>query len=212
VLVRPKCDCLGKEALDRAKHAKSILQKAVVHKGPGMPEFDYLVGTTSQLGKDYHILRTPVTPRQLAGRLAEISSKSCSIGLVFGPEGQGLSNEQLLECDYLVTIPTSRKNPVMNLSHSVGVILYEIFAATAEEHIITGFRPITDIEKKRLTGMVEESLDHLPFSMDAKRETQRRLWKHIIGRSMLTKREAYALMGFLAKILKLPKRKKPSAK
>lgn len=206
VLVRPKCNHLSKEALDRAKHSKAILEKAVVFTDSGLPDFGYLVATTSQLGTDYHILRSPVTPKDLACRINEISSKA-SIAIVFGPEGQGLSNKDILECDFLVTIPVSKQSPVMNLSHAVAVILYEIFAVVSQEHVISHIRPISLAEKRQLEIMVNNAINHLPLVAESKRETQRRLWKHIIGRSMLSKREAMALMGFLSRILKLPKKK-----
>jgi len=197
VLVRPKCDHLSKECLDRAKHAKSIVQKAVVWSKKGIPKFDYSVATTSQIGSDYHILRSPISPFELGETL---KNKKASVGIVFGPEGCGLSNEQVNACDFVVTIPTSKKQPVMNLSHSVAIILYEIFrhGETVSSHI----KPIRIEQKQRLTVMLDEALKELPFRTEDKRETQRKLWKHMIGRSFLSSREATALMGFFSRILK----------
>ena len=86
VLVRPKCDHLSEEAQGRSKHARFILKKAKVVSALG--GLDYLVGTTSVLGIDFNIPRTPVTPKQLVELVR--GKLSSDIGLVFGPEGPGL--------------------------------------------------------------------------------------------------------------------------
>ena len=38
-----------------------------------LKKFDYLVGTTSKLGRDYNISRSPITPRQLSEKLVSIN-------------------------------------------------------------------------------------------------------------------------------------------
>ena len=49
------------------------------------------------------------------------------MGIVFGPEGKGLLNDELRECEILVSIPTWEGYPIMNLSHAVAVICYSWF-------------------------------------------------------------------------------------
>ena len=43
------------------------------------------------------------------------------VGIVFGP-GEKLLNDELRECEILVSIPTWEGYPIMNLSHAVAVI------------------------------------------------------------------------------------------
>ena len=52
--------------------------------------------------------------------------KTQKIGLVFGPESSGLSNDDLSYSNYIVKIPTSKYCSI-NLSHSVLIVCYEIF-------------------------------------------------------------------------------------
>jgi len=49
--------------------------------------------------------------------------------------------------------------------------------------------------------MVNDALDSMVFETKERKETQKTLWKRIVGKSFMTRREAYALMGFLKKIL-----------
>lgn len=197
VLVRPKCDHLSEEAQGRSKHARPILKKAkVVHALKG---FDYLIGTTSALGTDFNIPRSPVTPKELVELLRGKQTKK--VGLVFGPEGPGLSNKELEACDFIVTIPTHEEYASMNLSHSVAILLYELYDAFGSYKVNGNIRPITEAEKKQIAKMVDEIVEKYPFRTPTKKETQKKLWKKIAGRLFLSKRESYALMGFLRKML-----------
>ena len=60
-----------------------------------------VVGMTSREGKE----RSPLlTPKALAKRLVSISEKN-PVGLVFGPEREGLTNEELSLCHLCVNNP-----------------------------------------------------------------------------------------------------------
>ena len=54
-----------------------------------------------------------------------------SVGLLFGSEKTGLSNESLSHCHWLLRIPTREEHPSMNLGQAVAVCLYEIGRAAA---------------------------------------------------------------------------------
>ncbi|MBW3005120.1 RNA methyltransferase, partial [Candidatus Woesearchaeota archaeon] len=102
--------------------------------------------------------------------------------------------------DFVCTIPSSKKYPTLNLSHSVAVVLYELSKGLStkkvSEHIIFASK----IEKEQLMKLLNQALKKMPFKNAQKRDTQVKIWKRMIGKSFLTKREAYALMGFLKKL------------
>src|SRR3989338_2567987 len=194
ILINPKCGHLDKEALDRATHAKEILKNAIIKDFPYLKEFDYLIATTSQLGTDYNIPRSPITPEQLAEKLAKINLKNLSIGILIGRESSGLKNKEILAADFIVTIPSSKSYPTLNAAHAATIIFYEIFQKIGKEkvneHIITA----TNIEKEIILQKEGNILDKMEFSTEEKKETQRRIWKRILGKSFMTKRDAYALL------------------
>ncbi len=104
--------------------------------------FQYVVGTTSRRGS----ARGPVvSPREMASHMVDISQKN-DVALLFGPEDTGLSNDDLRFCHLLVTIPTSKHNKSVNLSHAVMILCYEIFIAHMEP--LEAFTP-------RLAGSAE---------------------------------------------------------
>jgi len=210
LLVGPKFNTDSDELRNRAKWANDLVDKIKILSKYNekvlkklRKDFDYLIATTAKLGRDYNILRVPITPEQLAERLSELDRKSrkkVSIGIVMGREGSGLTNEELEMMDFTVTIPTSKKYGTMNLSHATTIILYEIFKKISDENIISHINPISEPERKQLMKLLDESMDKMYFLNEDKKDTQRIVWKKMINKSFLSKREAYALMGFLKKI------------
>ena len=60
----------------------------------------------------------------------------------------------------------------------------------------TGYYPFQQsLEKNNSIGLVR-------IATKEKKETQKIVWKRVIGKAMLTKREAFAVMGFLRKLEK----------
>jgi len=53
-----------------------------------------------------------------------------NIGIMFGPEASGLSNQDLSLANFIIQIPTANKLTSLNLSHAVIVVCYEIFKST----------------------------------------------------------------------------------
>ena len=193
VLLNPKCNHLDKESLDRATHAKEILKNARIIKN--LDDYDTIIGTTAILGTDFNLQRNPITPEQLS----KMTFKG-KVGLIIGREGDGMHNEELLKCDIIVTIPTSKKYPTMNVSHAATIILYELFKKSKAEKVGDSIRHATKEDKERIYKLVNETLNKLDFASESKKNTQRLIWKKLIGKSNLTKRELMILYGFLRKI------------
>lgn len=197
VLIEPDCAPDENEALFRATHAQEVLYAAEVAPRDVLDSFDLVVGLSGKYGDDYNLPRTPLYPAQLAERLAE---REGSVALLFGPESDGLVNEDLKRCDFIVTIPTAVEQPSMNLSHSVAVVLYALQAGALTEPIAERFPLVNAATKEQLRKMIDELLDQYHFTREERLETQRVLWRRLVGKSFLTQREAMALMGFLRKV------------
>ncbi|MBW2968653.1 TrmJ/YjtD family RNA methyltransferase [Candidatus Woesearchaeota archaeon] len=199
ILVNPKCKKTSITAKKRAKHAQQILKNAKIRKS--LPKLHTLIATTSQLGTDYNIKRSPINLEQLKQKISKLNKKSLSkIGLVFGPEGEGLSNEEINKCDFVLTIPANKSYPVLNLSHAVAVTLYELSKIMINKKVDEHITLASESDKNQLLKIVKNKLNRIKFSTVSKKQTQLTVWKKIIGKAFLTKREAFALMGFFKKI------------
>ena len=197
VLINPKCKICD-ESRRFAKNANYILDKAKINGFSILGKYDYIIGTTSKLGTDYNIPRSPMTPSQLAQKLKGIKQKK--IALVLGRESEGLRNNEVKLCDFMVTIPTSKHYKAMNLSHATAVLLYEIYKEKMSKDMLKPYTPIGGNEKEHILKFLKQAMDKMDFSTAKKKETQMKVWKRMITRSFMTKREAFALMGFLKKI------------
>lgn len=189
-LVNPKCDHLSDDALFRATHAKDILKKAKVVKK--IPKCDILAATTARLGEDDNIARSPISPKVFASMIADKKGK---IGIVFGREADGLTTNEIKLCDLTLSISASSYN-VLNISHAAAIVLYEVFNYKAKP-----IHPLaTGAEKKVLFELIHQSIKKLSFSTDEKKLTQIKVWKRVIGKSMVTKREIQSLLGYFRKL------------
>jgi tRNA/rRNA methyltransferase len=123
-LVNP-CDYLSKEAKMLAHGSVEILTSAQVFSSldQALQDIDLVVGTSAKSRTVKH----DVYP---ADRLVDIIRKKGSsvnsVGIVFGREEYGLSNEEVRQCDMLCTIPMALKYPSLNLSQAVMIIAYEL--------------------------------------------------------------------------------------
>jgi len=90
-----------------------------------LADFQYIVGTTSRIGKARQV---QADPRGMACDLIDLSQKN-KVAVLFGPEDFGLANDELKLCHALVEIPTAGELKSLNLSHAVMVICYELFLA-----------------------------------------------------------------------------------
>ena len=111
--------------------------------------FHYTVGTTARVGA-----RRPAMadPRLLAQELIPISENN-RVGILFGPEDCGLSNEQLRYCHKIATINTASFSS-LNLAHAVMIVCYEIFMASREPDT-------TPLPRLANTSELEGLYDHL---------------------------------------------------
>ena len=214
VLLSPKADHRGKEASDRAKYAKDILTKAKVMTQEEFfrrekRKFVHVIATSAKPGSSYNMKRNPITPATLGQHLIKIPEKK-DVALLFGREGIGLTNDEIAQCDLLVTIPASPEYGVLNVSAAATVLLAEIFAARAsaglERHTLEYIIAPTAREREQLVKLSHDAIGALAFRTPAKFQTQRIVWRKLFGKASLSRREAYALMGFFRKILERAKR------
>jgi tRNA/rRNA methyltransferase len=125
-LVNP-CDYLSAEARKLAHGAGDILTSATVFSSMGKAtgDLDFVIGTSAKgrrVKHDYY----PVD--QLPDLIARKGNFIRRIGIVFGREESGLSNEEIHLCDIISYIPMAGRYPSLNLSHAVMIVAYELSA------------------------------------------------------------------------------------
>lgn len=196
VLVNP-CP-LADEARQRAMRGIEILESArsVDTFDAALNATDLVIGTSGvDTESEKRFARISVTPREAATRIAKMDGR---IALVFGREDFGLLDEELRRCDLLVTIPASRDYPILNLSHAVTILLYELAMIGAIRH---GRREASGLEKEKLHEAFKGLLAETSYPVHKRARTQV-MFRRLIGRAVPTKWEFHALMGVIQRATK----------
>jgi len=188
---------LHRDAYKLASGAEDILERAEEFPTlrEAISEMGCVVGMTSRAGKE----RSPLlTSRELVEELIPISEKN-SIGLVFGPEKEGLTNEELSLCHFYVRIPSVDSFPSLNLAQAVMVLCYELFQSATTIQKETGPLASSD-HLERMFEHMERTLVAIEF-LDAKQpERITRVLRKIFGRSQMDEREVQIFQGIWSKM------------
>ncbi len=136
-------EIVTEESYRLAKHAKGRLE-TILH----FSDLDSCLAWQKNLSAESPILSLAATarvgsakrPHPLRVREALQRATTKLVGgqvdrliLVFGPEGSGLTNEEIGLCDWVVTIPSLQKYRSLNLAQSVLIFCYEANMALLED-------------------------------------------------------------------------------
>jgi tRNA/rRNA methyltransferase len=191
-----------------AAHAEDVLRGASVHPdlSQALSGQTLTVGTTCRRGAYRNRAREL---RDWAGSLAT-AAVSNRIAVIFGPEDNGLSNQELMLCDQLITIPAAAGYTSLNLAQAVMLVAYELMMAL--RGLSAGIAP--GEESARLAriarapvGAVQAMLERLERALAEigflPAENPERIMfaiREILGRSGLTQRETDILNGIASQI------------
>ncbi len=124
LLVVDPQNCDLTRILKMATHtASQVVEQMQVYQNlqTALEPLHYVVGTTARLGGQR---QSVISADRLAPELAPLTANN-RVGLVFGPEDRGLTNEDLRLCHRLVNIPTAEFSS-LNLAQAVMIICYEL--------------------------------------------------------------------------------------
>jgi len=105
--------------------ADNVLDNAYNFKDlrEAIKDLDLVFATSAITGK--HPLRKYVTPREAADLVYKSGYRN--VGIVFGRESTGLTNEEISLCDLLINIESSPGYRTLNIANSVAIILYNFY-------------------------------------------------------------------------------------
>jgi tRNA/rRNA methyltransferase len=198
-LVQPTCGWPNVKALQTASGATEVLNRLQV--------FDDLAGAAGDLHRLYattararDLAKPVVTAAQAAREARAALARGERVGILFGPERTGLSNDDLIFADAVVRIPVNPDFFSLNLAQAVLLIAYEWFQSAAcvpdRQDFVPAGRPATK-------GELEQLLDHLIAELDAvdffrtadRRQSMSRALKLIFARAGLHEPDVHLLRG-----------------
>jgi tRNA (cytidine32/uridine32-2'-O)-methyltransferase len=118
-------------ATARASHATDILDQCNVHQQlkDSIHDLNVIIACTARPRNNKIAAETPNS----MARIIQTKYKNQKIGILFGNEQNGLSNEELQHAQHIVTIPTNNVYSSLNLAQAVQIIAYELNIATTKQ-------------------------------------------------------------------------------
>ncbi len=155
-------------------------------------------GTTRRFGRYRNNFYTPDT----AGEKIADMDHFIQCALVMGREDNGLDTKELALCQHFVTIPTDDAFPSMNLSHALGIFLYEISKAMRNRisKPLPPKPPATFEATEQMYGHIKEALCEIEFLDPQNPDHLLRTFRRIFGRAELIDRDVRIIRGLMSKI------------
>jgi tRNA/rRNA methyltransferase len=191
------------EAQWMAAHAGDVLARARVHPQLGDALADCVVAfALSARPREWS---PQVLEARAAAAVALERAAAGPVAFVFGAESAGLTNEEMLACQYLVHIPTDADCRSLNLAQAVQVVCYELLVATgAQVPKMRGEKLATVDDLEGLYAHLQEAATgsgfHDPASGSKLPERLRRLFSRVPA---MEREEVNILRGLLKSLKKV---------
>jgi TrmH family RNA methyltransferase len=188
------------EAKSMACRGIDILKRAKVYSGfkTTVKDKQLIVGTTRRFGKK----RGLFFPLKEAAKRIIKAAKTNKVAILFGREKNGLTNQEIEECGFLVTIPSNPLFPSLNLAQSVMLVAYELSQKSykAQTPQFVGHEEIVKLYQK-----INSTLKLLEYLPRGNKDLEAKILlnlKHLVGRAGLTQWELNMLYGICSQMEK----------
>ena len=197
-IVNPRCNWPSQKALATSVGAKDILKSAKIYNSieKAIGDLDIIFASTSRIRK---VNKKIISILDFKKKV----EKKRKIGILFGPEASGLSNDEISYANYLVKIPTNKKFSSLNLSHSVIIFCFELFQYFSNKKAIykSGYK--SSVAKKsevnKFLSFIVDKLDKKGFLQPGhKRKSMIRNINNIFHRLNLSEQEIRILLGIFS--------------
>ena len=197
-IVNPRCNWPSQKALATSVGAKDILKSAKIYNSieKAIGDLDIIFASTSRIRK---VNKKIISILDFKKKV----EKKRKIGILFGPEASGLSNDEISYANYLVKIPTNKKFSSLNLSHSAIIFCFELFQYFSNKKAIykSGYK--SSVAKKsevnKFLSFIINKLDKKGFLQpDHKRKSMIRNINNIFHRLNLSEQEIRILLGIFS--------------
>ena len=197
-IVNPRCHWPNQKAIATSVGAKDVLKSSKVYNSleKSIRDLDVVFASSSRIRK---VNKKIISILDLKHKL----QKKEKIGIVFGPESSGLSNDEINCADYLVKIESNERFSSLNLSHSAIIFCFEIFKIFSKKKSLykTSYKsPIaTKSEVNKFLSFIIHSLDKKGFLQPVdKRQSMIRNINNIFHRTNLSEQEIRILLGIFS--------------
>ena len=206
-LVSPKQNHLSLKSIRASAGADFVLENAKIYQSveEAISNTSYVFACTV---RKRDMVKPYCGPMELNNIFSSLAKKS-NVGIMFGREKSGLTNEQVSYADMILQIPTDPKFSSLNLAQAVAIISSEInrIDNKYDKKDFFNSNSVT-AEKEEIIGF----LNHLERALNVsgflrpieKKETMMINIRNIFTRSKLNRQDVQTLRGIITSLLRWP--------
>ncbi|MBS28353.1 MAG: rRNA methyltransferase [Alphaproteobacteria bacterium] len=201
-LVNPREGWPNQRAVTMASGATEVLDKAELFASAeeAMAGLTRVYATTA---RPRELSARVVTPRQAALEMRAAFEAGDEVGVLFGPERSGLTNDHIVLADTVISVPLNPAYSSLNLAQAVLVVAYEWFTAGDEtppqELALSGTRLAEKHEMLELFERLERELNAGGFfRAEDLRPSVIRNMRAMLQRGQLTDQEVRTFHGMIS--------------
>lgn len=201
-LVKPRDGWPNEKAWASASGADMVLDNAKLCAAPAEAVADLNVVYATTV-RTRGMIQEFVTPKLAAAQMRAHYQADRKIGVMFGPERSGLTNDDLTLAEKLISVPLNPSFASLNLGQAVLLIGYEWFQTGEEippnsQLHVGQTRLATKAEMVNLFERLEAALDPTGFFTSLeKRPSMVRTLRNALERMQMTEQEARTFHGVI---------------
>jgi len=204
-LVKPREEWPNDKAIYACAGATEVLNKTTLYASTqeAIADLNLVFATTA---RSRAMSKEILTPREAAQRT--IAEKKGKVGFLFGAERAGLTNDDVVLADAIVSMPLNPDFLSLNLSQAVLLIAYEWYLSgdSQENKQVGGEEKATKQEMRGLFEHLENELESRGFFFPVeKKPLMVRNLRNIFQRSHLSSQEVRTLRGVIARLIRPPR-------
>jgi len=199
-----------------------IVDKASVHYQleEALADLNYVYATTA---RPRDMIKPVMSPDQASADMHKRIAEGQKVGVMFGRERWGLSNDEIALADVAVMAPVDPSHASLNIAQAVLLIGYEWYKPQARSmgmgtleagpEVATGLkmpetRPATKDELVAMFEHLERELDEAGFfKTDEVRPRMKVNLRNMLGRAELTEQEVRTMRGVIASLSRARKKR-----
>lgn len=202
-------DRLEAPAWRTAVHAESVVEGArfFASLGEAVADRHLVLGSTARVRHDFPL----ASLAEAVGRIAEYPAEA-RVGLVFGNERTGLTQDELGRTNLRFRIPQAGRQPSYNLGVAVTLTLHAVAFGAAPPPAARRELLLTHAEQAEAGRRFRDMLDGLGFMHETNRAFITEKIRDIFFRMALTAKDRDVILAMFRKALEVPRERGPRKK
>jgi tRNA/rRNA methyltransferase len=198
-IVKPRCQWPDPKGFAMSAGADEILEQAPIYENfnDAIKDLTYLYASTA---RKRYMNKSYIQAKNLRSEILKQYTSNHTIGIVFGRESSGLTNEEVNICNKILVIDSNKEFSSLNIAQAVCIIGHEIFEVNAA---LNKERDQELCNKKHLEYFLSHLMDHLEktsfFKNEEKKENMTQNIRNIFSRvENLSLSEVQTLHGIIS--------------